>query len=158
MTLRRLALTTSMEYKTFQQRVLPIEPSCTLFVTIESTHGYPAHLSTHIFSVLLYRWLKLAQITKGGAGIAQWYSGGLRAEWSWVQVLVGTGNFSPTTASRQALGLTQPPIQWVSGVCSLGVKRPGREPDYSPPSNAEVKNVWSYNSTPPIRFHGMVLT
>jgi hypothetical protein len=37
------------------------------------------------------------------------------------------------------LGPTQPPIQWVWGALSLGVKRPGREADHSPPSSAEVK-------------------
>jgi hypothetical protein len=35
------------------------------------------------------------------------------------------------------------------GVLFLGVKRPGREADCSPLSSAEVKNVWSYTSTPP---------
>jgi hypothetical protein len=44
-----------------------------------------------------------------------------------------------TTASRMALEPTQPPIQWVPGALSLGVKRLGREADYSPPSSAEVK-------------------
>jgi len=44
-----------------------------------------------------------------------------------------------TTASRMALGPSQPPIQWVTGVLSLGVKRPGREAERSPPSSAEVK-------------------
>jgi hypothetical protein len=34
---------------------------------------------------------------------------------------------------------TQPPIQWVDGALSLGVKRPGRETDHSPPSSDEVK-------------------
>jgi hypothetical protein len=34
---------------------------------------------------------------------------------------------------------TQLPIQWVLGVLSLGVKRPEREADHSPPSIAEVK-------------------
>jgi hypothetical protein len=53
-----------------------------------------------------------------------------------------------TTASRTALGPTQPPIQWVSGALSLGVKRSGHEADHSPPSSAEVKNSWSYTSTP----------
>jgi hypothetical protein len=46
-----------------------------------------------------------------------------------------------------ALGPTQPPIQWVLGALSLGVKRPGREADHSPPSSAEDKNAWSYIST-----------
>jgi hypothetical protein len=61
------------------------------------------------------------------------------------------------TASRTALEPTHPPIQWVRGAISLGVKRPGREADQSPPSSAEVKNAWSYTSTPPIRLHGVLL-
>jgi hypothetical protein len=32
--------------------------------------------------------------------------------------------------SGMALGPTQPPIQWVSGALSLGVKRPEREADH----------------------------
>jgi hypothetical protein len=49
------------------------------------------------------------------------------------------GIFLFTAASRPALGLTQLPIQWVPGALSLGVKRPGRKADHSPPSSAEVK-------------------
>jgi len=44
------------------------------------------------------------------------------------------------TASRTILGPTQPPIQWVRGALSLGVKQPGREADYSHPPSAEVKD------------------
>jgi hypothetical protein len=40
----------------------------------------------------------------------------------------------------------------------LGVKRPGREADHSPPSSAEVKYAWRYTSTPPLRLHGVVLS
>jgi hypothetical protein len=40
-----------------------------------------------------------------------------------------------------ALGPIQPPTQWVRGALSVGVKRPRREADHSPPSNAEVKNA-----------------
>jgi hypothetical protein len=40
--------------------------------------------------------------------------------------------------SRTAMGLTQPPIQWAVGVLSLGVERPTREAEHSPPPNAEV--------------------
>jgi hypothetical protein len=62
----------------------------------------------------------------------------------------GLGIFIFTTAmSRTALGPTQPPIQWVPGALPLGVKRPGREVDHSPPSSAEVKNEWSYTSITP---------
>jgi hypothetical protein len=61
-----------------------------------------------------------------------------------------------TIMSRMAAGPTQPPIQWVPGALSLGVKRPGHEADHSPPSSAEVKNAWGYTSTPPICLHGVV--
>jgi hypothetical protein len=52
----------------------------------------------------------------------------------------GLGIFLFTTASRTALRPTQPPIQWLPGALSLGVKRPGCEADHSPPFSAEVKN------------------
>jgi hypothetical protein len=45
------------------------------------------------------------------------------------------GNFF-ITASRTALEPTQAPIQWVRGALSLGVKRPVREADHSPPTSA----------------------
>jgi hypothetical protein len=45
-----------------------------------------------------------------------------------------------------------------TGGFSLGLKRLEREADHSPPSSAEVKNAWSYTSTPPIRLHGVVLS
>jgi hypothetical protein len=51
----------------------------------------------------------------------------------------GLGIFLFTTASRPALGTTQPPIQWVPGALSLRVKRPGGEADHLPPTSAEVK-------------------
>jgi hypothetical protein len=89
-------------------------------------------------------------------GIALDY--GLDGRGSRVRFPAGAGNFSlKTTASRPALGPTQPPIQWVPGAVSLGVKRPGRVADHSPQSSAEV-NEWSYTPTPPIRLHGMVLS
>jgi hypothetical protein len=40
---------------------------------------------------------------------------------------------------------------------SRGVEWPGHEADNTLPSSAEVKNAWSYTSTPPIRLHGVVL-
>jgi hypothetical protein len=46
------------------------------------------------------------------------------------------------------VGSTQPLIQWVPRALSLGVKRPGHEAGHSAPSSAEVKNAWSYTSTP----------
>jgi hypothetical protein len=67
------------------------------------------------------------------------------------------GTFLFTTASRTALGSTQPPVQWVPGALSVGVKRLEREADHSPPCSAEVQNAWGYTSTHPIRLHGVVL-
>jgi hypothetical protein len=59
----------------------------------------------------------------------------------------GLGIFLFTTASSPDLWPTQPLIRWESDNLSLGVKRPEREADHSPPSSAEVKNVWSYTHT-----------
>jgi hypothetical protein len=51
--------------------------------------------------------------------------------------------FPLASVSRPALGPTQPPVQWVPGVLSPGVKaRPGRYADHSPPSSAEVENEY----------------
>jgi hypothetical protein len=70
----------------------------------------------------------------------------------------GLANFLFTTASGPALGPTQPPIQWVKRALPLAVKWPRREADHSPPTTTPVQNEWSYNSTPPIRLHGVVLS
>jgi hypothetical protein len=78
-----------------------------------------------------------------GARIAQLYSAGLWAGCRGFESRQGLGIFLFTTASRPALGPTQPPIQWVPGALSLGVKRPGREADDSTLSSTEVKNAWS---------------
>jgi hypothetical protein len=51
----------------------------------------------------------------------------------------GLGMFHFDTVSRTALRPIQPPIQWVLGALSRGVKQPGREADHSPPSIAEIK-------------------
>jgi hypothetical protein len=70
----------------------------------------------------------------------------------------GLVNFLFTTMSRPTLEPTQPLIQWVLETLFLRVKWPECEDNHSPPSNAKVKNVWSYTSTPPIHFHGVVLS
>jgi hypothetical protein len=57
-------------------------------------------------------------------------------------------DFLYSTESRQALGPIQPPIQWLQGALSVGVKRPGCEADHSPPSSAEVRNTWSIHQLP----------
>jgi len=63
------------------------------------------------------------------------------------------GIFLFDIASRTVLGPTQPPIQWVPGSLSLGVKRPGCEADHSPSSSAEVKEcveLYIYSSNTPL--------
>jgi hypothetical protein len=54
------------------------------------------------------------------------------------------------------LGPTQPPIKWVPGTLTPGVKQLGHEAEHSPPSSAKVKNAWSCTSTPLLHLHGMV--
>jgi hypothetical protein len=60
-------------------------------------------------------------------------------------------------SSTPALGPTEPPIQWVPGAASPGVKQSGLEADHSPPTIADVKKTWVYTSIPLIRLHGVVL-
>jgi hypothetical protein len=69
-----------------------------------------------------------------------------KAVYSLSQNVTGTRIFPFDTVSRQVLGPTEPLIQWISAALSLGGKRPGREADHSPQSNAEVK-----------RMHGCIL-
>jgi hypothetical protein len=68
-----------------------------------------------------------------------------------VRVSVGSRIFS---SPRRPDGLwgRQPPIQWVPGALSPGVKRPWLEADHSPPVSAEVKKVWFYTSAPTYAF------
>jgi hypothetical protein len=53
----------------------------------------------------------------------------------------GVKNFYSSMSSRPALRFTQPPIQWIPGVLSPGVKLSDREDDHSPPTSPEVKKV-----------------
>jgi hypothetical protein len=64
---------------------------------------------------------------------------GLDDRGSRVRFPEGAGNFS--IHHRVQNGSTAHPAsyQWVPGALSLGLKRPGREFDHSPPSSAEVK-------------------
>jgi hypothetical protein len=90
-----------------------------------------------------------------GTGIAQsverlvkgWTTEGSEFESRWGQEfsflhVIQTGSGAPT----------QPPIEGVPGALSPGVKWQGREADHSPPTNAEVKKMWIYTSTPPYVF------
>jgi hypothetical protein len=57
-------------------------------------------------------------------------------------------SFSSLPRPEQLLRCTQLPIQLVPGTLSPGLNWPEREADHLPLSSAEVKNVWSYTSTP----------
>jgi hypothetical protein len=48
------------------------------------------------------------------------------------------------------------PARSLYSLAFAGVKWLGHEADHSPPSTADIKNAWSYTSTPPC-LHGMVL-
>jgi hypothetical protein len=77
----------------------------------------------------------------GSVGIALGYW--LDDRGSKVPFLAGAGNFSLHHRVQNGSG-----AQWLPGALSLGINVPGREADHSPPSSAEVKNEWSYTSTP----------
>jgi hypothetical protein len=62
----------------------------------------------------------------------------------------GARIFPLTSVFRSALGPTQPPVQWVPVVLSLGVKR-GHSPHLVPRSRMSR----SYTSSPPKRLHGV---
>jgi hypothetical protein len=60
----------------------------------------------------------------------------------------GLGIFLFITVSRTALEPTQPPIQWMPGALSLGVKWPGGEADHSPSSSAGGQRM--HGAIPPL--------
>jgi hypothetical protein len=74
----------------------------------------------------------------------------LLAGQSRVQARYGQETLLFSKTARPALGPTQPPIHWISGV-----GQPEHEVSRSSPSTAKVKNEWSYNSTRPIYLHDM---
>jgi hypothetical protein len=101
----------------------------------------PLRISCHItVTSLLFTLFSISSSSKG---------------WSSIPSRIKNSLFS--TLSRPVLRPTQPPIQWVLGALSPGVKRPVRQSDHSPLTSAEVKNTWIYTSTPLIRLHGVVL-
>jgi hypothetical protein len=97
-----------------------------------------------IVTMKIYEVIHSVKRSRHSSVVQRWATGWLIKLFESLQ---GLGIFLFTTASRLTLGPTQPSIQEVPGAVSLGVKRPGHEADHSPPSSAEVKNVWSYTST-----------
>jgi hypothetical protein len=66
-----------------------------------------------------------------------------------VRVPVGIRIFSFPRRPDQLWGS---PNQWIPGTLSPGLKLSGRGADHSPPTDAEVKKMWLYTSTPPYAF------
>jgi hypothetical protein len=66
-------------------------------------------------------------------------------------------NFKFTISSTHSLGPTQPPVWWLSGTLSLGLKGPEFEADHQPPTTAEVKTTSIYRCTAPIRINGLAI-
>jgi hypothetical protein len=79
-------------------------------------------------------------------GIALGY--GLDDRGSRVRFSAGAGNFSLHHHVQNGSGAHPASYRRILGALSLGIKRSGCEADHSPPSIAEVKNEWSYTSTP----------
>jgi hypothetical protein len=107
-----------------------------------------------IIIIISIEWALLASLHKyiksrdSSVGIALGH--GLDDWGSKVRFPAGAGNFSLHHRVQNGSAPSQPAIQLVLRAISLGVKRPGRKADNSHPSNAEVKNAWSYTSTPPM--------
>jgi hypothetical protein len=76
------------------------------------------------------------------------YSDGLQAGLSGVIFPARARDVSLHHNVQTGSGAIQPPIQWVPGDFPLGLKRPKREADRSPPSSAEVKNYGTIFSLP----------
>jgi hypothetical protein len=72
----------------------------------------------------------------------------LRAARSVVLFPAGPRGFSLLLALWPGLGLTHSATQLITVAFSLRVRRTGPEADHYPPANDEVKNEWSYSSTP----------
>jgi hypothetical protein len=90
-------------------------------------------MSTYMARLYIYSF----GCSDGPVGIALGY--GLDDRGSRVRFPEGLRIFLFTTASRTAVGPSQPPIQRVRRALSAGVKRPGREADHSPPPSVEVE-------------------
>jgi hypothetical protein len=87
-------------------------------------------------------------------GIVTVYS--LADRGSGVRFPAGAVNFSLLHRVQTGSGAYPSSYPMGTRVSFSGVKRPEREIDHSPPSSAEVKNAWSYTSTP-ICLLGVVL-
>jgi hypothetical protein len=87
----------------------------------------------------------------GGSLVGTWTGYGLDDRGSEVRFPVTAANFPLLHRVQIDSGTHPASYPMSSGRFSPGVKRPGREADHSLTSRDEVKNVWRYTSTLPIR-------
>jgi len=66
----------------------------------------------------------------------------------------------PSLRHRVETGFGVHPASYSMGTegSSLGMQQPGYFADHSPLSSAKIKNTRHYTSTPPIRFHGVLVS
>jgi hypothetical protein len=68
------------------------------------------------------------------------------------KITVGARSSAPVQTGPGAY-----PASYTMGAGSFpGVKRPGRGADHPPPTSTEVKNEYSYTSTPPLGLRGLL--
>jgi hypothetical protein len=106
----------------------------------------PVHTTSFCFSEVRFN----IKSPDSVVGIATGY--GLDDQRVGVRVPVGSRIFISPCLPDRLWGPPKPPIQWVPGALSPGVKGPGREADSSHPTSAEVTKTWFYTSTPPYAF------
>jgi hypothetical protein len=139
-------------------RVCAIEPcdsmcSCKKWVTVQRCCLYcnlSIHLSIYGSTVLCWSLAAFQFLNPLYNRYSDWLRAGRPRGRSSSPGRVKNVLFSKS--SRLALGSTQPPIQWVSGLFPPRVKRPGHAVDHSPPASAKVKKMWIYTSIPPYAF------
>jgi hypothetical protein len=105
-----------------------------IYIFVRTSPGWNILLTTY------YRyWLRTRSRVSSGSIVSDY---GLDDRAIGVRSPAGAKDLSCNLCIQStALGPTQPPVQWVPGVRSPGVKaRPGRDADHSPPSSAEVVN------------------
>jgi hypothetical protein len=134
-----------------QKRVIP---QVSLYFVIDSVrkrldtplhhkHVYTRQISDFQLQYIHYIFVEPGKLNR--------YSDWLRAGRSddWGSIPAGYWEFFSSTSNPDRLwGSPCLLPNGYGGLFPLGVKRPGSEADHSPPSSTEVKNAWSYTSTP----------
>jgi hypothetical protein len=90
------------------------------------------------------------------AGMAQLVQRRAKGWTAEVRFPAGARDFFYSTASKSALGPTQPPVKWVPGAFFVRGKAARREADHSPACSAEV-SIGGAIPPLPLRVHSMVL-